>query len=77
MMTWGKLLKNRLAADTEEAAEFLRAILAENDAQLLLHALRRVKEARGSLDELGLSQAQLTVMLTMLANQPQSLPHAA
>ena len=77
MRTWAELLKEDLKASAEDAADYLRAILEEDDPQLLLHALRRVREARGSLDDLGLSTAEMAAMLSLLANQSSSLPQAA
>ncbi|HEY0386181.1 MAG TPA: addiction module antidote protein [Pyrinomonadaceae bacterium] len=40
-------LHQRLAADTEEAAAYLDAALADGDPQVFLLALRDVAEARG------------------------------
>ena len=77
MRTWEEVLKEDLRASAEEAAEYLRGIAAENDPQLLAHAVRQVRDARGSLEQLGLSATELAAMLTLLANQPISLPQAA
>lgn len=74
MMKWSELLLERLAAEAEEAAEYLRAIVQENDAALLLHALRRARQARGSFDGLNLSAAEMTAMFDLLGEQ---LPQAA
>jgi len=77
MRTWAELLKEDLKASAEEATEYLRAILEENDPQLLLHALRRVSEARGSLDDLDLSRTELLAIVRTLSSQSAPLPQAA
>ena len=77
MRTWDEVLKEDLRASAEEAAEYLRGIAEENDPQLLAHALRQVCAARGSLEQLGLSAAELAAMLTVLTTQPAALPQAA
>lgn len=77
MRTWPEVLKERLAADAEEAAEYLRATLEESDAQMLALAVRNVQDARGSLTDLDLSQGELLTMVQVLSDQAMSLPRAA
>lgn len=67
MRTWAEVLRERLAADATEAAEYLRATLEEGDAQMLAHAVRTVHEARGSLDGLALREAELLAMVRALS----------
>jgi DNA-binding phage protein len=78
MRTWEEVLKERLAADAEEAAEYLRATLEESDAQMLAHAIRAVLDARGRLDDLSLSEAERAAMFNLAAPyiRPE-LPQAA
>ena len=54
MRTWAELMRERLAADATEAAEYLRATYEENDPQMMAHAVRCVQEACGSLVGLSL-----------------------
>ena len=75
--TWVELLRERLAADAAEAAEYLRATYEEHDPQLLAHAVRAVQEARGSLVGLALSHDELAAMLSLLSQQPMQLAQAA
>lgn len=77
MRTWPEVLKERLAADAEEAAEYLRATLEESDAQMLALAVRNVQDARGSLADLELSQDELLTMVQVLSDQAKLLPRAA
>jgi len=77
MRTWAELLREDLKASAAESAGYLRAILEENDPQLMLHALREVQEARGSLDDLDLSRAELLEIVRTLSSQSVQLPHAA
>jgi DNA-binding phage protein len=77
MRTWGELLRERLAADAEEATEYLRASYEEHDPQMLAHAVRIVQEARGSLDGLALRQEELVAMLALLSQQTMHLAQAA
>ena len=77
MRTWPEVLRERLAADAEEAAEYLRATLEESDAQMLAYAVRNVQTARGSLAGLDLSQSELLAMVQALSDQARALPQAA
>ncbi len=77
MRTWVELLRERLAADAEETAEYLRATYEERDPQMLAHAVRAVQEARGSLDGLALGQDELAAMLALVSQQPMQLAQAA
>jgi len=77
MRTWPEVLKERLAAYAEEAAEYLRATLEESDAQMLAHAVRNVQTARGSLTDLDLSQSELLTMVQVHSDRARSLPQAA
>ena len=57
MRTWTEVLQERLAADPAEAAAYLRVALEEanEDPQGLLLAVQHVVNARGGIDDLGLS----------------------
>ena len=77
MRTWAELLQERLTADAAEAAEYLRATYEENDPQMLAHAVRCARAARGSLDGLALSHDELVAMLSLLSQQPMQLAQAA
>lgn len=59
MRTWEESLRERLAASPEYAAEYLNAVLEENDSQAFLLALRHVAEANGGLSKLA-SDAELS-----------------
>jgi DNA-binding phage protein len=48
MRKWEDSLKERLAASPEYAAEYLSAVLEENDPEALRLALQHVAEARGA-----------------------------
>jgi len=72
--TWTKLLQERLAADTAEAAAYLRVALAEadEDPQGLLLAVQHIVNARGGIDDLGLSleeQGELGSLLSRAVAQ--------
>ena len=77
MRMWPEVLKERLAADAEDAAEYLRATLEESDAQMPAHAVQSVRAARGSLVGLDLSRSELLAMVQVLSDQAISLPQAA
>lgn len=46
MKRWEDTLKERLAASPEYAAEYLSAVLEENDNEALHHALQHVAETQ-------------------------------
>jgi DNA-binding phage protein len=48
MKKWEDSLKERLAASPEYAAEYLSAVLEENDPEALRLALQHVAEAQGA-----------------------------
>ena len=48
MRKWEDSLKERLAVSPEYAAEYLSAVLEENDPEALRLALQHVAEARGA-----------------------------
>ena len=48
MKSWEDSLKERLAASPEYAAEYLSAVLEENDPEALRLALQHVAEAQGA-----------------------------
>lgn len=52
MRTWEESLRERLAASPEYAAEYLNAVLEENDPQAFLLALRHVADANGGVSKL-------------------------
>lgn len=59
MRTWEESLRERLAASPEYAAEYLNAILEENDPQAFLLALRHVADANGGVSKLA-AEAELS-----------------
>lgn len=79
MMRWEDYLKNSLAANVEEAAAYLRVALEEvaEDPEGLLHAINQIVEARGGLDDLGLSQAELLALVYALTRRGEQLSQAA
>jgi probable addiction module antidote protein len=52
MRTWEESLRERLSASPEYAAEYLNAVLEENDPQAFLLALRHVADANGGVSKL-------------------------
>ncbi len=52
MRTWEESLRERLATSPEYAAEYLNAVLEENDSQAFLLALRHVADANGGVSKL-------------------------
>jgi len=52
MREWKESLHERLAASPEYAAEYLNAVLEENDPQAFLLALRHVADANGGVSKL-------------------------
>ncbi len=52
MRMWEESLRERLTASPDYAAEYLNAVLEENDPQAFLLALRHVAEACGGLSTL-------------------------
>ena len=77
MRTWEEVRQESLQADAEEAAAYIRVALEGNDVQMLIYALRNVREARGSFDDLNLSRTELLAIVHMLSSQSMQLPHAA
>ena len=67
MKTWRELLQHDLAVDAEEAADYLRAALADNDPHFFSLAVGRVIAARGGLADLPLSPAELAAMVEALS----------
>jgi hypothetical protein len=58
MTRWEDSLKERLAASPEYAAEYLNAVLEENDPQALRLALRYVAKAQGTETPLTIDKAE-------------------
>ena len=52
MRKWEDSLQERLASSPEYAAEYLNAVLEENDPQAFLLALRHVADANGGVSKL-------------------------
>lgn len=52
MRKWEESLRERLAVSPEYAAEYLNAVLEENDPQAFLLALRHVADANGGVSKL-------------------------
>lgn len=79
MMTWDEYLKDSLAASAERAAAYLRVALeeVEEDPEGLPRAINQIVEARGGLDDLGLSQAELLALVYALTRRVEQLPQAA
>jgi len=84
MRRWEDSLKERLAASPEYAAEYLNAVLEENDPQALRLALRHVAEARGAQTPLTIDKvegsaelANLTAALDALGMQLLIAPKQA
>jgi DNA-binding phage protein len=67
MKTWRELLHHDLAADAEEAAEYLRAALEDNDPHFFSLAVGRVIAARGGISDLPLSPSELASMVETLS----------
>lgn len=76
MTTWAELLHEELAASAQDARDYLRDALAENDPGVLLLAVKHVIVARGGLDGLGLSLSEMTALATVLGKQVQLEPLA-
>lgn len=78
-MGFDEWVQPRLKADTEEAAGVLRRAFAaaETDPHTLLMTVRTLIAARGSLEGLGLSQAELLALVYALAERNEQLPQAA
>lgn len=51
MRTWEESLRDRLAASPEYAAEYLGAMLEENDPQAFLLALHHVADANSGISK--------------------------
>ena len=81
MMTWTTYLEKSLATDVQEAAAFLRLALREagEDPQGLLLAVRQIVQARGGIDDLGLSDAEKIELASALSRSlvVEPLPQAA
>ena len=69
MMRWSEYAKQSLATDAEEAAAYLRLALEEaaEDPAGLVAAFNQVTEARGSIDDLGLSVEERAELASALS----------
>ncbi len=78
-MTFDNWVQPRLKKDAEEATGILRLALAEaeSDPRTLLLTVRTIIAARGSLEGLDLSHAELMTLVSALATVNEQLPQAA
>ncbi len=76
MMRWTDYLRNSLAANVEEAAAYLRLSLAEaaEDPAGLLLAVKQIVEARGGIEDLGLSLEEQAALATALSRSLAAAP---